>query len=129
MTAKPRTGPEAFARWLDITMDNTQTSGNNLARKIGVNISQVSRWRHGHTLPTLEYITAIARAFNVDPHRLGVLSGRIPASMAKAEPLTTPEPRARLERVRTALDGVRGLTPSQRNAMLRAFMKTIKENR
>lgn len=118
-----------FARWLDITMENRGVSGNQLAERLGVNISQVSRWRNGHTLPSLDYIDKIAHVFKVDPHRLAVLSGRLPADMAKAEPISIPEPKMRIQKIREALKTVRGLTEDERNAIIRAYVKTIKENR
>jgi transcriptional regulator with XRE-family HTH domain len=114
-----------FAQWLSITMDNRGVSGNELAERLGVNISQVSRWRHGHTLPSLQTIDRIAHAFRVDPARLAVLAGRLPLDMAKVEPLPMPEPKALTARVRDVLEGIKGLTPEQREAMIKAMKENL----
>jgi transcriptional regulator with XRE-family HTH domain len=110
-------------------MENQGVSGNDLASRLGVNISQVSRWRNGHTLPTLRYIDLIAHVFGVDPQRLALLAGRMPPTMTRARVLEIPEPKVRVQRVHDALSAIRGLTPKQRAAMLAAYKKTIKENR
>jgi transcriptional regulator with XRE-family HTH domain len=118
-----------FAKWLDITMENREISGNELASLLNVNISQVSRWRNGHILPSLDTIDKIANVFDVDPARLAVLAGRLPLDMTQVDPLPIPEPKIRTQRITELLSGIRGVTPAQRDAMIRAYRKTVKEGK
>jgi transcriptional regulator with XRE-family HTH domain len=110
-----------FATWLNVNMENSHISGNKLAKMLGVNISQVSRYRHGRITPTLPIIHNIAKIFEVDPIRLAVLTGRLPREMAHADPLPVPEPTERLEKVRRTLEGIPYLTDKQIKAMIKAM--------
>lgn len=118
-----------FSRWLDITMENKDVSGNELAKWLNVDISAVSRWRNGHNRPSMDHIYAIAKAFRVDPLRLASLSGHLPREMVAVKPLPIPEPKRRIERITEQLKGIRTLTEEQQKAMIDAYIKTIKEGK
>src|SRR5690606_1480695 len=69
-TELPMPSTEEFGRWLDLTMENRNISGNKLAEMMNVNISQVSRWRNAKGRPSLKTMYRLGRILEVDPIRL-----------------------------------------------------------
>ena len=45
MAMNETTGPEAFGRWLDLTMANRDITGRQVAKAMKVPASAVRRWR------------------------------------------------------------------------------------
>lgn len=117
-----------FARWLDTTMANKGISGRELAHRVGVNDSVVSRWRSGHGTPGLDTCVRLADALGVDPMRLAVTAGAIDKRMAGVEPLPMPPATALRERVREQLEQIRGLTNETRQALLETFDESTGED-
>jgi transcriptional regulator with XRE-family HTH domain len=121
---RKRQNAQRFARWLDTTMANADMSGRELAQRVGVNDSVISRWRSGHSTPGLDTCMALADALQVDPMRLAVTAGAIEERMAGVERLPMPPATALRERVRSQLDQIKGLTDETRQALLETFDQT-----
>jgi transcriptional regulator with XRE-family HTH domain len=102
-------------------MANADISGRELAHRVGVNDSVVSRWRSGQSTPGLDTCVKLGEALNVDPMRLAVTAGAIDKRMARVEPLEMPPATALRERVRDQLGQIRGLTDATRQALLETF--------
>lgn len=113
-----------FSRWLDTTMANRDISGRELAHRVGVNDSVVSRWRSGQSTPGLDTCVNLAEALDVDPMRLAVTAGAIDKRMAQVDPLPMPPATALRERVRSQLQQIKGLTDETRQALLETFDET-----
>jgi transcriptional regulator with XRE-family HTH domain len=125
-TGKP-TPPRKFAKWLDLTLANAGMTGKELARVARLDEAQVSRWRRGKGKPSLESCERLANAFGVDPMRLAVTAGALPARMAGAEPLPMPPNTAVIEQVRGKLRDLPGATEKSVEEMLEAFRRGIEE--
>src|SRR5215211_2043513 len=97
-------GRARFAGWLSATMQSRGLSQAQLARSVGVADTQVSRWRRGQVVPTVQYLQRIADAFGVDRVTLDQLVG-YPVAEARAdgEPELEAELQAHLARLREAL--------------------------
>lgn len=102
-------------------MANKGISGRELAHRVEVNDSVVSRWRSAQSTPGLDTCIRLAEALNVDPMRLAVTAGAIDKRMAQVEPLPMPPATALRERVRDQLDQIKGLTDDTRQALLETF--------
>ena len=102
-------------------MANAGISGRELAHRVGVNDSVVSRWRSGQSTPGLDTCERLAEALGVDPMRLAVTAGAIDRRMAGVEPLPMPPATALRERVRGQLEQIKGLTNETRQALLETF--------
>lgn len=110
-----------FGRWLDITMGNRKMSGSELAQKLGVIDSTVSRWRRSQGVPTIENCMAIAEIFEVDPLRLAVTAGLLEARLVNAEPLPIPEEVEDRDLARQHIMKIPGLTGESRRRLLETF--------
>ena len=64
-----------FAGWLAATMNSRGLSQAQVARAVGVADTQVSRWRRGHVVPTVQYLQRIADTFGVQRTTLDRLVG------------------------------------------------------
>lgn len=64
-----------FSAWLASTMHSRGLSQAELARSVGVADTQVSRWRRGYVVPSVQYLQRIADAFGVDRASLDRLVG------------------------------------------------------
>jgi transcriptional regulator with XRE-family HTH domain len=64
-----------FAGWLSTSMSSRGLSQAQLARAVGVADTQVSRWRRGQVLPTVQYLQRIADTFGVQRTTLDRLVG------------------------------------------------------
>lgn len=121
---RKRQSAALFARWLDTTMANQGISGRELAHRVGVNDSVVSRWRSAQSTPGLDTCVNLAEALDVDPMRLAVTAGAIDKRMAQVDPLPMPPATALRERVRSQLQQIKGLTDETRQALLETFDET-----
>lgn len=118
---------DIFARWLDLTMENRNITGNALAKLMGVNISQVSRWRNGHGLPSLKTMYRLGRALQVDPIRLAVTAGLLTPEETGKTALQMPSARARADRLAGQLAKIKGLHESERK-MLIDYYRSMQED-
>jgi transcriptional regulator with XRE-family HTH domain len=73
-----------FGGWLAATMQSRGLSQAQLARSVGVADTQVSRWRRGHVVPTVQYLQRLADTFGVDRVTLDRLVGYPVADAAAA---------------------------------------------
>ncbi len=64
-----------FAGWLAATMSSRGLSQAQVARAVGVADTQVSRWRRGQVVPTVQYLQRIADTFGVQRTTLDRLVG------------------------------------------------------
>ena len=115
------TGARTFGRWLDLTMANRGIKGRQLARKLRVHESAVSRWRAGDGVPEMDNCLRLAKFLDVEPIRLAVTAGLMDGGLVSAEPLPMPEPTAQRQMVRDQLAKVRGLTEKERTAILATY--------
>lgn len=114
-------GPELFGRWLDLTMANREIQGRQLARKLKVHDSAVSRWRSGQGVPALDTTMRLARLLDVEPLRLAVTAGNMDGELAGVAPLPLPEATAARIAVKQQLMKIRGLTPQERQKLLDVY--------
>src|SRR4051812_1234771 len=68
-------GRTRFAGWLSNTMSSRGLSQAQLARAVGVADTQVSRWRRGQVVPTVQYLQRLADTFGVQRSTLDRLVG------------------------------------------------------
>jgi transcriptional regulator with XRE-family HTH domain len=66
---------QRFAGWLEASMRSRGLTQAQLARSVGVADTQVSRWRRGQVVPTLQYLQRLADAFGVERMTLDELVG------------------------------------------------------
>ena len=66
---------ERFAGWLASTMHSRGLTQAQLARSVGVADTQVSRWRRGQVVPTVQYLQRLADTFGVERATLDRLVG------------------------------------------------------
>src|SRR3954464_11975309 len=81
--------PEArtrFSGWLGTTMNSRGLTQAQLARSVGVADTQVSRWRRGQVVPTVQYLQRLADTFGVSRVTLDQLVGWPVAHTAGVEP-------------------------------------------
>lgn len=117
-----------FAQWLDVTMMNRGIKGSDLADKIGVHGSAISRWRTGQSIPGMETCVKLAKALRVDPGRLAVTAGQMPLEVAEAagiEPLPTPPPVARRDRIIRQLETIKGVSPELKQKLLETLDEAL----
>lgn len=112
---------EQFARWLDITLSNRGVTARDLARRIGVTDSAVSRWRSGHVKPGMDAVVKLANELNVDPLRLAVTAGLMGGEAVHVEPLPMPPATAQRKRVREQIQSIKGLTSESMDRLLAAY--------
>lgn len=116
-----RTGPEAFGRWLDLTMANRDIKGRALAKALKVHESAVSRWRAGNGVPSMDSCLRLAKFLHVEPIRLAVTAGLMDSELAGVEPLPCPEPTAHRNAVKEQINKIRGLTAAERQRLIDAY--------
>lgn len=86
---------QRFAGWLEASMRSRGLTQAQLARSVGVADTQVSRWRRGQVVPTLQYLQRLADAFGVERLTLDELVG-LPVAQAR-ETTTDPALEAELQ--------------------------------
>lgn len=110
-----------FGRWLDVTMQNNKIKGTDLARRLEVTDSAVSRWRKGAVIPAPDATARLAKILGVDPVRLLVTAGHLEGDTVGASPYTTPEARARREKAKNAIESIKWLTEAGRQKLLETY--------
>src|ERR1700731_89297 len=85
-----------FAGWLEASMPHRGLSQAQLARSVGVADTQISRWRRGQVIPTLQYLQRLADTFGIDRLTLDQLVG-LPVAQAPGGPGHEPEVEAELQ--------------------------------
>lgn len=65
-----------FGVYLDAAMDAAGITQAQLARKIGISESMISRWRRG-AVPEMEGLRALAHALDKEPMELFIRAGRV----------------------------------------------------
>jgi transcriptional regulator with XRE-family HTH domain len=87
-----------FAGWLEASMRSRGLTQAQLARSVGVADTQISRWRRGQVVPTLQYLQRLADTFGVERITLDQLVG-LPVAQARlgGEPGKDPETEAELQ--------------------------------
>jgi transcriptional regulator with XRE-family HTH domain len=87
-----------FAGWLEASMRSRGLTQAQLARSVGVADTQVSRWRRGQVVPTVQYLQRLADTFGVERVALDQLVG-LPVAQASrvGEPAPDPETEAELQ--------------------------------
>lgn len=119
---------DRFAQWLNLTMENNGMRAVDLAKKLKVTDSAVSRWRAGSGVPSMDACLRIARVFHVDdPMRLAVTAGLVDGDLIGIKPLALPEPTARRKRIKEQLGKIKGLTAKERQHLLNAYDERIEE--
>ena len=93
MMSDPSGGSGRFAGWLEASMRSRGLTQAQLARSVGVADTQVSRWRRGQVVPTLQYLQRLADTFGVERVTLDELVG-LPVAQARLD--TDPELEAEL---------------------------------
>jgi transcriptional regulator with XRE-family HTH domain len=112
-----------FAGWLQASMLNGGLSQAQLARSVGVADTQVSRWRRGQVVPTLQYLQRLADTFGIERVSLDRLVG-LPVAEARSgadELRVEPEVAAELEAYQARLREV--LTQWLPRSMWRAYVE------
>jgi transcriptional regulator with XRE-family HTH domain len=115
------TGPEAFGRWLDLTMSNRGIKGRALARALKVHESAVSRWRAGSGVPSMDSCLRLGKFLDVEPIRLAATAGLIDGELAGVEPLPLPEATAYRKAVKEQILAIKGLTRREQQKLLDAY--------
>ncbi|HEV7663200.1 MAG TPA: helix-turn-helix domain-containing protein [Chloroflexota bacterium] len=77
-------GGNRFAGWLQASMQNRGLTQAQLARTVGVADTQVSRWRRGQVVPTVQYLQRLADTFGIQRVTLDQLVG-LPVAQATPE--------------------------------------------
>ena len=95
MMSDPPGSARRFAGWLEASMRSRGFSQAQLARSVGVADTQVSRWRRGQVVPTLQYLQRLADTFGVQRITLDELLG-LPIAQAR-EANVDPELEAELQ--------------------------------
>ena len=72
-----------FAGWLQQSMQRYGFTQAQLARSVGVADTQVSRWRRGQVVPTVQYLQRLADTFGIQRTTLDQLVG-LPVAQADA---------------------------------------------
>jgi transcriptional regulator with XRE-family HTH domain len=121
-------GTDRFAQWLNMSMENRGIRAVDLAKKLKVTDSAVSRWRSGAGLPSMDACLRMAKIFRVDqPMRLAVTAGLVDGKLIGVAELPLPEPTARRNRVKEQLENIKGLTANERQHLLNAYDERIDE--
>src|ERR1700724_2801233 len=94
-----------FAGWLQASMHSRGLTQAQLARTVGVADTQVSRWRRGQVVPTVQYLQRLADTFGVERMTLDQLVGLPVAQMREGagEPELEAELQAYQTRLRTVM--------------------------
>ncbi len=89
--------PNRFAGWLQASMHNRGLTQAQLARSVGVADTQISRWRRGQVVPTLQYLQRLADTFGIERMTLDQLVGLPVAQATGSGPGVEPEVEAELQ--------------------------------
>jgi len=111
-----------FAGWLSASMQTRGLTQAQLARSVGVADTQVSRWRRGQVVPTVQYLQRLADTFGIERATLDRLVGLPVAeagTLSGAEPVE-PEVEAELQAYQARLREV--LQRRLPRQMWRAYM-------
>jgi transcriptional regulator with XRE-family HTH domain len=95
-----------FAGWLQASMHSRGLSQAQLARSVGVADTQVSRWRRGQVVPTVQYLQRLADTFGIHRATLDQLVG-LPVAQADtrgADPTVEAELQAHQARIREVME-------------------------
>ncbi len=94
-----------FAGWLQASMHSRGLTQAQLARTVGVADTQVSRWRRGQVVPTVQYLQRLADIFGVERMTLDQLVGLPVAQLREGagEPELEAELQAHQARLRQVL--------------------------
>jgi transcriptional regulator with XRE-family HTH domain len=87
---------QSFGGWLEASMRSRGFTQAQLARSVGVADTQVSRWRRGQVVPTLQYLQRLADTFGVERITLDELVG-LPIAQARTDRDSHPDPRLEAE--------------------------------
>src|ERR1700730_16722115 len=85
-----------FGGWLQASMSSVGWTQAQLARSVGVADTQVSRWRRGQVVPTVQYLQRLADTFGVERMTLDQLVG-LPVAPARDTSGGEPEVEAELQ--------------------------------
>jgi transcriptional regulator with XRE-family HTH domain len=85
-----------FAGWLQASMSSRGLTQAQLARSVGVADTQVSRWRRGQVVPTVQYLQRLADTFGIARVTLDQLVG-LPVALAGGSTGADPEMEAELQ--------------------------------
>src|SRR5215207_1924921 len=100
------TSPGArFAGWLQASMHHRGVTQAQLARSLGVADTQISRWRRGQVVPSVQYLQRLADTFGIERLTLDQLVG-LPVAQAPGgagEPELEAELQAHQARLRDTL--------------------------
>lgn len=118
---------DRFAQWLNLTMENRGVRATDLARRLKITDSAVSRWRSGAGVPSMDAVLRLGQILDVDPVRLAVTAGLMDGDMARIAPLPMPEATARRNRVKQQLGKIKGLTERERQHLLDAYDERTEE--
>ncbi len=94
---------ERFAGWLANTMQSRGLTQAQLARSVRVADTQVSRWRRGQVVPTVQYLQRLADTFGVERSTLDRLVGYPVAEASAAGPGAEPETESELQALQARL--------------------------
>src|SRR5579859_4060118 len=96
---------QRFAGWLQASMRSRGLTQAQLARSVGVADTQVSRWRRGQVVPTVQYLQRLADTFGIERMTLDELVG-LPVAQAReagADPELEAELQAHQARLREVM--------------------------
>jgi transcriptional regulator with XRE-family HTH domain len=96
MMSDPPGGTRRFSGWLESSMRSRGMTQAQLARSVGVADTQVSRWRRGQVVPTLQYLQRLADTFGVERITLDELVG-LPIAQARRDTETRADPEQEAE--------------------------------
>jgi transcriptional regulator with XRE-family HTH domain len=105
MREPPGSPGQRFAGWLEASMRSRGFTQAQLARSVGVADTQVSRWRRGQVVPTLQYLQRLADTFGVERMTLDELLG-LPVPQSRdpgADPAEEAELQAHQARLREVM--------------------------
>jgi transcriptional regulator with XRE-family HTH domain len=107
-----------FAGWLQASMSHRGLTQAQLARSVGVADTQISRWRRGQVVPSVQYLQRLADTFGIERITLDQLVGLPVAQVGgkRDEPEIDAELQAHQARLRDVMQ--RRLPP----AMWRAYV-------
>ena len=71
-----------FGGWLEASMRSRGLTQAQLARSVGVADTQVSRWRRGQVVPSVQYLQRLADTFGIERMTLDQLVG-LPVAQAR----------------------------------------------
>jgi transcriptional regulator with XRE-family HTH domain len=85
-----------FGGWLEASMRSRGITQAQLARSVGVADTQISRWRRGQVVPSLQYLQRLADTFGVERVALDELLG-LPIAQLRGERESHADPQLEAE--------------------------------